>query len=154
MEIVESVFGSALVLLFFLLSFAINLSRIFLIESNTRSTATGLWFIFLGRFQVAVILPILPIALPTLMLVSRSYANAYILTLFEALLSSKTEFEDNEDVDEFDAAPAPTKEFVLSWGVIGRKFLDQVIKLDGTHLVRMTGLIEVLLDFIRVFKIQ
>ena len=140
MDIVESGFGKYLIFLFLALSFAINIGRVFLADVSQRST--GFWYSLLARNPICSILPILPIAYPTIMLVSRGYSNAYILTLFEALLSSKTEFEDNEDVDEFDAAPAPTKEFVLSWLQIARSFLDQVIKLDGTHLVRMTGLIE------------
>ena len=54
-------------------------------------------------------------------LIGKSYANAYILTLFDALQSSKTDFEDKEDVDEFDAAPAPTKDFTLPWTTISKK---------------------------------
>ncbi|KAJ3314149.1 hypothetical protein HDV04_000872 [Boothiomyces sp. JEL0838] len=70
------------------------------------------------------------------------YGNAYILTLFDALQSSKTEFEDKEDVDEFDAAPAPTKDFVLSWGAIYRKFYRQLVKKNRSDITRITGLID------------
>lgn len=71
----------------------------------------------LGYLQILSVLPILPISTPTIMLLTRSFGNAYILTLFEALQSSKTEFTDQEDVDEFDAAPAPTKNLSLSWSI-------------------------------------
>ncbi|KAJ3335814.1 hypothetical protein HDU91_002016, partial [Kappamyces sp. JEL0680] len=138
-KIVETVFDKGLVWILLLLSLGLNLGRVFLDPPSERGP---LWYTMLARLQVLAILPILPISFPTIMLLSRSYANAYILTLFEALQSSKTEFEDKDDVDEFDAAPAPTKELVLSWSAIFRKSLDQVIKLDGTHLIRMTGLIE------------
>lgn len=61
------------------------------------------------------ILPILPLALPSLWLVARSFGNAQLLILFEALQISKTEYEDEDEDDEFDTeAPPPTKDVELS----------------------------------------
>ncbi|KAG0369933.1 hypothetical protein BGX24_002228, partial [Mortierella sp. AD032] len=55
-------------------------------------------------------LPLLPLSLPTLLQISKAFTNATILVLFNTLQISKTEFEDEKDVDEFDVeAPPPTK---------------------------------------------
>jgi hypothetical protein len=61
------------------------------------------------------ILPLLPLGVPGLWLIARSLGNAQLLILFEALQISKTEYEDDDEVDEFDAeAPPPTKDMELS----------------------------------------
>ncbi|TPX71870.1 hypothetical protein SpCBS45565_g00930 [Spizellomyces sp. 'palustris'] len=91
--------------------------------------------------QIYTILPILPLVVPTLFVILRSYGNAQILSLFDALQTSKTEFEDQEDVDEFDAAPPPTKDLVLDWGLVWKRFLDQFTNVDVTFLARTTGLV-------------
>ncbi|KAJ3041841.1 hypothetical protein HDV00_008545 [Rhizophlyctis rosea] len=92
--------------------------------------------------QVYAILPILPLALPTFILVVRSYGNAQILSLFDALQSSNTEFEDKESVDEFDAAPPPMKDLRADWRAVWNRFLDQLIKVDIKFLARTTGLVD------------
>jgi hypothetical protein len=64
---------------------------------------------------IYTILPLLPLILPSLWLIARSFGNAQVLILFEALQISKTEYEDEDDVDEFDAeAPPPTKDVDLN----------------------------------------
>ena len=65
--------------------------------------------------QVYAVLPLLPLAFPLTILAFRTYGNAQLLSLFDALQGSKTEYEDREDVDEFDAAPPPTKDISLSF---------------------------------------
>jgi hypothetical protein len=61
------------------------------------------------------ILPLLPLCIPSMWLIARSFGNAQLLILFEALQISKTEYEDDDEVDEFDAeAPPPTKDLELS----------------------------------------
>lgn len=65
--------------------------------------------------SIYAILPLLPLTLPSLWLIARSFGNAQVLVLFEALQISKTEYEDEDDVDEFDAeAPPPTKDVELN----------------------------------------
>ncbi|KAJ3021631.1 hypothetical protein HKX48_008112 [Thoreauomyces humboldtii] len=111
--------------------------------------------------QIYVILPLLPLVLPTLFIIIRSFGNAQILSLFDALQTSKTEFEDREDIDEFDAAPPPTKDLVLDWGapssvylfsmllhsqmaspgLVWKRFLDQFVHIDVSFLARTTGLV-------------
>jgi hypothetical protein len=64
---------------------------------------------------IYTIIPLLPLTLPSLWLIARSFGNAQVLILFEALQISKTEYEDEDDVDEFDAeAPPPTKDVDLN----------------------------------------
>jgi hypothetical protein len=73
-------------------------------------------FEIIGELQIYVWVAILPLAFPTFTVILRTYGNAQILSLFDALQSSKSEFQDKEDVDEFDEAPAPTKDVKVSWG--------------------------------------
>ncbi|ORX90788.1 calcium ATPase [Basidiobolus meristosporus CBS 931.73] len=91
--------------------------------------------------QVYVVLPFLPLSFPTLWLLARSYGNAKILSLFEALQISKTDFEDEED--EFDAeAPPPTKDVELSRAAVWNRFWSLLTKWDRTSLARSTNLLE------------
>ncbi|KAK9767419.1 hypothetical protein K7432_002819 [Basidiobolus ranarum] len=91
--------------------------------------------------QVYVVLPFLPLSFPTLWVLARSYGNAKILTLFEALQISKTEFEDEED--EFDAeAPPPTKDVELSRTAVWNRFWSLLTKWDRMSLTRSTNLLE------------
>jgi hypothetical protein len=61
------------------------------------------------------VIPLLPLCFPSMWVIARSFGNAQLLILFEALQISKTEYEDNDEVDEFDAeAPPPTKDLELS----------------------------------------
>ena len=71
-------------------------------------------------------LPLLPLSLPVLLLVARSYGNAQILCLLEVLQSSQVEFKDEENIDEFDAAPPPTKKVVTSWTNVWKIFFEYV----------------------------
>jgi hypothetical protein len=140
LQMIEQLFNTRVIWILLSLSIAVNLARLFL--SNITSYPASMIYELLARLPILVVLPMLPISFPSLMLITNSYGNAYILTLFDALQSSKTEFEDKEDVDEFDAAPAPTKDLSLSWASIFQKFLDQVVRVNGTQAARMRGLIE------------
>ncbi|CAG8502932.1 3042_t:CDS:10 [Ambispora gerdemannii] len=92
---------------------------------------------------VYAILPILPLSFPTLWLIVRCFGNATVLVLFEALQISKTEYEDDEEVDEFDAgAPPPTKNIHLNGADVWNKFLYLLTKWDQTSLTRSTNLFE------------
>jgi hypothetical protein len=71
-------------------------------------------------------LPLLPLTLPTFLVFNRTYGNAKLLTLLEGLQNSKTEYLDKDDVDEFDAAPAPTKSIATDWGKILFYMKEQV----------------------------
>lgn len=65
--------------------------------------------------SIYAIIPLLPLCIPSMWIVARSFGNAQLLILFEALQISKTEYEDDDEVDEFDAeAPPPTKDLELS----------------------------------------
>lgn len=46
------------------------------------------------------------------------FGNSHILFMFEQLKKSKNEYKDDENIDEFDPAPAPTKEIHVSFGNI------------------------------------
>ncbi|KAI9143013.1 hypothetical protein BKA69DRAFT_1173903 [Paraphysoderma sedebokerense] len=88
-------------------------------------------------------LPLIPFSLPTLGLVYRSWGNAQLLSLWEALQISKTDYEDEADIDEFDAeAPPPMKDVHIDKGVVLAKFLSLLTKWDKTCLTRSTNLLE------------
>ncbi|KAJ3088283.1 hypothetical protein HK102_009120 [Quaeritorhiza haematococci] len=74
--------------------------------------------------QAYILIPLLPLSLPTLCVFARTYGNAQIVSLWEALQNSGAAFEDEDDIDEFDAAPPPTKDIVTDW----REYL---ISIDG-----------------------
>lgn len=93
-------------------------------------------------FQIYILILLLPLWLPTMCLVARSYGNAQILSLLDALQTSKVQFKDKDDIDEFDAAPPPTKDIATEWRAIAEKFWDQLIRFDVEFLARTTGLIE------------
>ena len=63
------------------------------------------------------------------------------MTLFDALQSSKTAFEDSEDVDEFDVAPPPTKNLIIDRNLAWKRFIDQIVTGDVSFVM---GLAETL----------
>ncbi|KAG0271926.1 hypothetical protein BGZ95_000209 [Linnemannia exigua] len=102
-------------------------------------------------------LPLLPLSLPTLLQISKAFTNATILVLFNTLQISKTEYEDEKDVDEFDVeAPPPTKNVDIArkevwkrfwrlltrWGNSGQDFDDGLTR--STNLVESLGGITVI----------
>ncbi|CAM0141394.1 unnamed protein product [Umbelopsis sp. WA50703] len=92
---------------------------------------------------IYAILPLLPLTLPSLWLIARSFGNAQVLVLFEALQISKTEYEDEDDVDEFDAeAPPPTKDVELNPNAVWSRFCSLLTKWDKLSLTRSTNLFE------------
>ncbi|RIA86124.1 hypothetical protein C1645_829742 [Glomus cerebriforme] len=92
---------------------------------------------------IYAILPIIPLAFPILWLIVRGFANATLLVLFETLQISKTEYEDDAEVDEFDAeAPPPTKNVHLDSDVLWDKFKYLLTKWDGSSLAKSTNLFE------------
>lgn len=107
------------------------------------------------------IIPLLPLCLPSMWVIARSFGNAQLLILFEALQISKTEYEDDDEVDEFDAeAPPPTKDLELSPSknlqcvfdirvlfsliidAVWDRFLSLLTKWDRLSLTRSTNLLE------------
>ncbi|KAJ3116088.1 hypothetical protein HDU96_010463 [Phlyctochytrium bullatum] len=96
------------------ISLVINAGRIFLLEAQWRNKADVI-LEFAFNLQFYALIPLLPLALPTLCLIARSYGNAQIVCLFDVLQSSTDEFKDEEDIDEFDAAPPPTKAVSTEW---------------------------------------
>ncbi|KAL1921766.1 uncharacterized protein VTP21DRAFT_10408 [Calcarisporiella thermophila] len=100
-------------------------------------------FDLLALLPVLTILPLLPLSLPTLWMVARSAGNAVVLVLFDALEASKTAYEEDEDVDEFDnEAPPPTKNVELTLGAVLRKVWSLLTKWDHVSLTRSTNLFE------------
>ncbi|KAG2187033.1 hypothetical protein INT44_003261 [Umbelopsis vinacea] len=92
---------------------------------------------------IYTIIPLLPLTLPSLWLIARSFGNAQVLILFEALQISKTEYEDEDDVDEFDAeAPPPTKDVDLNPNAVWSRFFSLLTKWDKLSLTRSTNLFE------------
>lgn len=118
----------------------INLLRLLLVINEADRKSSAFEMVFIN--QIYAIIPILPITLPSFVLIIRSYGNAQILALFEALHTSTNDFEDSEDVDEFDSCPAPTKVVTVSWNAIWRRFKQQMVHIDHGFLARTGGLVE------------
>ncbi|KAF9303342.1 hypothetical protein BGZ74_003951 [Mortierella antarctica] len=154
--IINNVILLRVLLAIFLLAFTINLLRYVLKEVIQLDHATQ------GVEQLLVLpvyaaLPLLPLSLPTLLQISKAFTNATILVLFNTLQISKTEYEDEKDVDEFDVeAPPPTKNvniarrevwtrfwrLLLRWGDSGQHFDDGLTR--STNLVESLGGITVI----------
>ncbi|TPX40139.1 hypothetical protein SeMB42_g06136 [Synchytrium endobioticum] len=142
LEMLSSLFCQYVVWVMILIPFVINLVR-FLVRSDSYQGAPwALAVQMLITLQVYVVLPLLPLSIPTLAIAARSYGNAQILSLFDALQTSKAEFEDDDDVDEFDVAPPPTKDIHLDPRIVWKKFIDQMTDIDVSSLARTTGLVE------------
>eukprot|EP00842_Homolaphlyctis_polyrhiza_P000785 jgi/Hompol1/1707/HPOL_005693-RA len=157
LALIDHIFLSRVIWIALFASLIVNALRFTLINTSTIQLRVSQAYEMLVNLQIYLLFPLIPLSYPTLSLVARSYGNAQIVSLFEALQSSKTAFEDKEDVDEFDAAPAPTKDIAVSWPIvqldscmsvafyadaIWSKFLDQIIRADISFLARTTGLIE------------
>ncbi|KAJ3213496.1 hypothetical protein HDU67_002830 [Dinochytrium kinnereticum] len=100
--------------IFLAICLIVNAIRLVFVDASGRQRADVL-LESLFNYQFYAILPILPLSLPGLCLIARSYGNAQIVCLFDVLQSSKQEFKDEEDIDEFDAAPPPTKDVNTDW---------------------------------------
>jgi hypothetical protein len=121
LRILEHFFAYKIIWVIFLVSFLVNLGRYLgLLYSYPFKTATMTkeqGFELLVVLQLYALLPLLPMVLPSFLLVARSFGNAQILALYDGLQASQTEFEDREDVDEFDVAPPPTKNLIVDRGI-------------------------------------
>ncbi|RKP37124.1 hypothetical protein BJ085DRAFT_19421 [Dimargaris cristalligena] len=98
---------------------------------------------YIGTYQIYVLLPFCGLALPLLIILARTYANAQILILLDALQHSKTDYEDSDDIDEFDMdAPPPTKNITVSKADVWIKFLQLLSRSDFRNLSRSNRLVE------------
>ncbi|KAF9351305.1 hypothetical protein BGX26_010654 [Mortierella sp. AD094] len=138
------------------LAFIINLLRYVLKEVlQLHHSSNGVEQLL--ALPVYAALPLLPLSIPTLLQISKAYTNATILVLFNTLQISKTEYEDEKDVDEFDVeAPPPTKNVSIDrkevwkrfwrlltrWGNSGQDFDDGLTR--STNLVESLGGITVI----------
>ncbi|GBB83760.1 hypothetical protein RclHR1_10430003 [Rhizophagus clarus] len=136
-QVLRNIFLYRILFIILGLAIIINLLR-FIISRNEDQL-----FEILVVLPIYAILPIIPLAFPLLWLIVRSFANATLLVLFETLQISKTEYEDDDEVDEFDAeAPPPTKNVHLDCGALWSKFRYLLTKFDGSSLARSTNLFE------------
>lgn len=111
----EQVFYHYLIWVVLGISMVINLLRFGLRDMLILGTHVDQLAELFCALPFYVTLPLLPLCLPSLWLIARSFGNAQLLILFEALQISKTEYEDDDEVDEFDTeAPPPTKDVELS----------------------------------------
>ncbi|ORZ32497.1 hypothetical protein BCR44DRAFT_1515458, partial [Catenaria anguillulae PL171] len=127
----QSVLNRILCLLY-VLSLAAALTRYLALKHTT----------FIQAFLWAhdIVLPLIPLLMPTMYLAFRSFSNAHIAVLWQELQTSKTDYED-VDQDEFDVeAPPPTKDVTLA------KFdvLTQALRIDTSDLTESLGSITVL----------
>ena len=114
-RVFEKIFYRYIVWIVIGIEFIINLLRFGLKDRLVNGVAADQLLELLSAVPFYSILPLLPFCLPSLWLIARSFGNAQLLILFEALQISKTEYEDDDEVDEFDTeAPPPTKDVELS----------------------------------------
>ncbi|KAG9296240.1 hypothetical protein G9A89_014832 [Geosiphon pyriformis] len=142
-KVLEDFFLKRLLYAVLALALSINFLKYLIknIIANNSSFQQG--FELLTIMPVYAIIPIFPFTFPTLWLIARSFGNASVLVLFEALQKSKTEYEDDEEVDEFDAdAPPPTKNIHLERGAVWNKFLYLLTKWDRSSFTRSANLFE------------
>jgi len=71
------------------------------------------------------------------------FGNSHILFMFEQLKKSKNEYKDDENIDEFDPAPAPTKEIHVSFGDV-LKYAQSIFKTKKGTLLRSSSLLDTL----------
>lgn len=117
-----------------IICYAINAS-----ESNDRRKDGYEYIVVLPIYAM---LPILPIFLPSIIVLMKQYGSARILSLFDLLQNSIQEFQDDEDIDEFDAAPPPTKDISLKKMVVLKRFISQLFPADPTFISRSAGLVD------------
>lgn len=109
LKILQRLFSTFVVPLVLLCALLINIPRFVLLKKGglTQSQLVKLGMEMLIHLSLYVLLPVLPLALPTFFVIARAFGNAQILALYEALQSSQVEeFEDKDDVDEFGASIA------------------------------------------------
>ncbi|KAI7885791.1 hypothetical protein K492DRAFT_123348 [Lichtheimia hyalospora FSU 10163] len=139
----EQVFYHYLIWIVLGISMVINLLRFGLRDMLILGTHVDQLAELFCALPFYVTLPLLPLCLPSLWLIARSFGNAQLLILFEALQISKTEYEDDDEVDEFDTeAPPPTKDVELSPKVVWDRFCALLLKWDNLSLTRSTNLLE------------
>ncbi|CAG8604208.1 7716_t:CDS:10 [Paraglomus brasilianum] len=141
-QVLEDVFFKKAIFIIFAIVFLMTLPRYIVyevIKSDRRNQALESLIVL----PVYCILPILPFTFPTLWLVVRSFSNATVLVLFELLQISKTDYEDDDEVDEFDAeAPPPTKNVHLDRAAVWSKFRYLLTQWDLSALPRTNNLFE------------
>ncbi|KAI9350172.1 hypothetical protein BDR26DRAFT_798558, partial [Obelidium mucronatum] len=105
--------------------FIINVLRYtFTATSPEKRSQQAIEFFF--NLPLYAVLPLLPLSLPFICLVARSFGNAQIICLHEALQISNEDFKDEENIDDFDAAPPPTKEVQTDYRAIWHAFVAQI----------------------------
>jgi hypothetical protein len=139
LRILQSLFSLYVVWGVLLCALAINIPRFLLLSRSPQRTMENqvkLGLELLNNLSLYALFPLLPMALPTFFVIARAFGNAQILALYEALQSSQVEeFEDKDDVDEFDVAPPPTKTIVLDRSLVWKQFLDQFGKVRLSYAV-------------------
>ncbi|KAJ3246476.1 hypothetical protein HDU78_006897 [Chytriomyces hyalinus] len=110
----------------FAASLVINVFRYaFLSNTGVRRIDEALILLSNAQFYSAL-LPLLPFSLPIICLIARAYGNAQIICLHEAIQASTEDFKDEENIDDFDAAPPPTKEVETDYKALWRVFKSQL----------------------------
>ena len=116
-KILRDVFVYRILFIVLVLAIFINFIR-YTLKATSKTGFLDQAFEMLVVLPIYAILPIIPLAFPIFWLIVRSFANATLLVLFKTLQISKTEYEDDDEVDEFDAeAPPPTKNVHLDSGI-------------------------------------
>jgi hypothetical protein len=142
MKRIKHLFIRRLGIIVFLLSLIVS-SLIYFVFDLPRGHNNH-WIELLIQVPTYTFLAWVPLSFPNLWFLVRNYCNAYILVLFEALQKNKEEFEDEEDIDEFDTeAPSPVKNVEINMKQVLSKFWSLVTRKDHNFsLTRSTNLFE------------
>lgn len=106
--------------IFFCLLGLVSLSMatiiIFIFASHYPSVSENVYLLLVALISRGVIIiPNLQLPTTILLCISRLYGNANLLSLLDGLQNSKRAFEEDIGIDEFDAAPPPTKRLGTNW---------------------------------------
>ncbi|OMJ16188.1 hypothetical protein AYI69_g7924 [Smittium culicis] len=97
-------------------------------------------------YKISLLIYPIGLAFPTIYLfklISTTFGNCKIITLSNVLQQSKTDYEDLDFIDEFDAdAPPPTKDVKVSFFQVLKKMIWIAKNSDYKNLSRFSNLIE------------
>ncbi|ORX41336.1 hypothetical protein BCR36DRAFT_364581 [Piromyces finnis] len=145
MRIIKREIFSHFFLYNFIIALAIALGR-FLYEIIGNHLKENLLNVIIDYFLYRPLSAFIPLIFSPLIIgftMVHVFGNSHILFMFEQLKKSKNEYKDDENIDEFDPAPAPTKDIHVSFGDV-LKYAQSIFKTKKGTLLRSSSLLDTL----------